>query len=511
MSTILDANGVPFQYTPPEISRRGDETYTMMDSISISQVLASTQRPNRTRLEVYSHYAYMMDDPIINTAIGLHVTQSLGGHETTGDVVFLEKKADIKPAEEKIIDELQDFIIPEVNKIAYQVSFMGVGFGDAYVRLYTKEKQGVVNMEVSDFYLPQLVQPFESGGRTRYYQVAVEKDERLEPMTVADLARLKMPRLNFVPQTRVRLNHWVEDIRERDVTQKKPIPSAIGGSFLDPAERPFCLLQTALTGLASSRILDSIRESMLGLNVTNMTKEQRTQFINSIASILKTSKERAHKAIQENKPIIENNYHIIPTWNEKQLYSIDAGGSKNATSANAYNVDDVMFYAKLLAGSLGLDLSMLGFSEILSGGLGDGGFFRTSVQSAQRARLIRQAFTGLINHIIDVHMYIKYKGVFEEGARPYEVTFVGASSALERENQETRERKVNASMAVLQAMQQMKELGMDENTGALFLREQMGFDEDDAKEYAKMLKVDNSQDEPDEDGFGGGMGNKFKR
>ena len=39
------------------------------------------------------------------------------------------------------------------------------------------------------------------------------------------------------------------------------------------------------------------------------------------------------------------------------------------------SIDDIMLHAKLLAGALGVDLSMLGFADTLAGGLGEGGFF----------------------------------------------------------------------------------------------------------------------------------------
>ena len=146
----------------------------------------------------------------------------------------------------------------------------------------------------------------------------------------------------------------------------------------------------------------------------------------------------------------------------------------------------MLFYAKMLAGGLGLDLSMLGFSDLLSGGLGDGGFFRVSAQSGQRARLLRQGLTGWVNHIIDVHCYFKYGGSFNKN-RPYEVVFNGATSALERENQETRERKNAAASVALQNFSSLRELGLDEAAMMQFIKDQMGFDEDEAQMYAKNL------------------------
>ena len=226
-----------------------------------------------------------------------------------------------------------------------------------------------------------------------------------------------------------------------------------------------------------------------------MTKEQQTQFFNFFSGMLKASKKRAADAIEKKSPVLEKIIHLLPVWDEKQLYNVDTGGSLGNQNANAYSVDDVMFYAKLLAGSLGLDLSMLGFSDLLSGGLGDGGFFRVSAQAGQRSRLLRQGLTGWVNHVIDVHCNYKFNGVFQSANRPYEVVFNGATSALERENQETRERKNAAASVALQNFASVKELGFDENAITLFVKDQMGFDEDDAKIYAKSMALSNNENE----------------
>lgn len=477
-----------------EIERIGDRANTLVDAVSVSQILSSMDMPARSRWQIYDRYQYMIGDPIINAALNLHVTQALGGHETSGDVVFLDKKPDISPAEEDLVDDIQNNLMPLLNRIAYPVCFNGAGYGDAYGRIYTDQKLGVINIDAGDFYLPPLVQPFEKGGRTVGFQVSVE-NKTLVSLTAMQMARMKMPRMSFLPQTRVQYNHWLQMVEEDDLNLVKPLPSTVGGSFCEAAEKPFFLLQAALTGLSSSRILDSMRETMLGLNMTDMSKDQQDKFFNRIAMMLKESKKRATDAINKNKPVVENIFHLIPTWQEKQLYSIDAGGSKNAQT-NSYNVDDVMFYAKMLAGALGLDLSLLGFSELLSGGLGDGGFFRISAQAGMRNRMIRQAYTGFCNHVIDVHCQTKYKGVFAEGKRPYDVLFIGATGALEREQQETRERKVMAASTVMQVIQQLKENGATIEIAEHFLKEQMGFDEDDAKIYAQMVGAsDNLADE----------------
>jgi hypothetical protein len=50
--------------------------------------------------------------------------------------------------------------------------------------------------------------------------------------------------------------------------------------------------------------------------------------------------------------------------------------------AATISIEDVMLHARMLAGALGVDLSMLVFADQLSGGAWRGGFFRVSAQAA---------------------------------------------------------------------------------------------------------------------------------
>lgn len=487
-SPILDAHGHAFSYaSASDIAYSGQQSNTQIDAVSISQVLSSFEMPSRMRWEVYKQYLYMMSDPIISAALNLHVTQSLGGHETTGEVIFIETIPSASAQQKAMVAEIQAALAAPINDMAYHMGFVATGMGDAYARLYGQKNVGITHIDTSEFYLPPLVQAFEKGGRTVGYEVSFDNRE-LIPLTVMQLARLKMPRMLFVPQPRAQYNQWRQAVAQDDFDALPNLPALVGGSFLEAAEKPFFLLQSALTGLSSSRILDSVRESMFGLNMQDMTSEQQKEFFNRIAGMLTASKQKAAQAIKNREPVVEKIFHLIPTWREKQLYSIDAGGSL-AGSGNAagYNTEDVMFYAKLLAGALGLDLSMLGFSEILSGGLGDGGFFRVSAQSAHRARMLRQGMSGLVHHIIDVHCQYKYGGIFGETERPYTVNFVGSSSAQDREQQEVQERKMAASATLVQVMQQMKDFGMDGPAATHLLKTQLGMDEEDALLFGQMF------------------------
>ncbi|MDF0607276.1 hypothetical protein HZU77_016850, partial [Neisseriaceae bacterium TC5R-5] len=59
---------------------------------TVASLLYSGRREARDRQVIYNKWAQMESDPIISTALLLLVTGALGGHETNGELVFIEQK-----------------------------------------------------------------------------------------------------------------------------------------------------------------------------------------------------------------------------------------------------------------------------------------------------------------------------------------------------------------------------------------------------------------------------------
>jgi hypothetical protein len=510
-TTILDSNGNQFVLDRQEIAEAGNQSWASADSITISQSMMADSRQVATRQEIYGNYSYMSGSPIIATALNLHVTQSLGAHENTSDVFFLEAKPDASAEEMKILDELRERLSPKLNSMAYEIAYNATVYGDAYARIYSKPKEGIKEIvHNDDFNTPNII-PMERCGQTVGYLVALEKDASgLIPMTNKQIARFKLQRMGSVPQQRMLYNSWMTNACEDDPDKHMPLPGLIGGSFLQDAGPAFYMLQNALFGLNSSRILDSVRESMVSANMANMNKEQQDKFINNLMKILKASANYVSEAVKTGQPISRRFTHIMPVFDEKQLVQVDnsLSGSGNAS---VYTLDDVMFYARSLAAVLGHDLSMLGFSDQLSGGLGDGGFYRVSAQGALRSIMLRMGFTDFVNHCIDVHMHLKYGGTFYK--RPYQVTYIGAQTAMEKEKQDVQERRSMSAGNVLSVLRELKEQGFSEKSMINFMKDNLQMDEDDAILYAADLIQSREElnDEDDEDNtFQRKQGNRYE-
>lgn len=471
-------------------------------------LLGTGTRAARTRYQIMSKWNFMAGDPVISTALSLLTTSALGGHQTTGDVIFIEGTPDAQknPAMAKLVDEIKADLTPLFNRIAFTVAYLGTAFGDAYARVYALDGVGVVDLYVDEMVSPATILPFEQGNRTIGYATCVG-EKQLDRLSVLQIARLKMPRRVFVPQFSVTEKVWRMTLLEDDPEKLPILPAAAGGSFLYEAENAYDNMIAALVGIVGQRVLDSIDESVLGVQLVGATKEQQEKMLKSIVAMLKASKERAENAVSENRPVLERVRHILPIFNEKQIVNFDAGsGAKSQRSGNI-SIEDVIFHARMLAGCLGVDLSMIGFADQMSGGLGEGGFFRTSAQAAERARVIRSSLADFFNYIIDIHTYKKYNGkVFDAKDRPWNVNFYGSISALENEKQTTRANAMNAGSLLVQTMQQFKEVGANKEQMTQFLSKQMLLDEADAKMFAGV--VDQLPKQPPQEGgfgaFGGG-------
>lgn len=466
---------------------------------SPASLIPSGKRGARSRQQIYDKWAVMDSDPVVSTAIGLLVTAALGGHETTGQVVFIEPTAEAKKDSRlaKIVDEINRDLGDHLNVIAHPLGCTAASFGDSFVRIYQKEGEGVKSLYIDELVRPQLVQPFERGGETVGYAVySGERNfNRLDPM---QMARVKLPRNQFVPQHGITEKVMRLSISEDDIDSLPIIPAAVGGSLLYNAEPAYDRLAASLAGMTAQRIVDSIQESLVTLNLENMTEAQQARYLQNVSQMLFRSQEVAQQLVDSGEFLGGRLIHALPVWGEKQM--LNQGQALSQPRASTVAIDDVMFNAKMLVGSLGIDLSMVGWADILSGGLGEGGFFRVSAQVAERSRSIRPALSDCFDHIINVHCLSKYGVAFGNSEKPWTVNYYSTISALESERQRTATDAMQAGLSIVQSLQMLKELGTTSAIAETFLAKTLSLDDDLAKEYAKIMDA-----KPPDMGMGGGI------
>lgn len=465
--------------------------------ITVSTLLGSGGKEARSRAVIYDKWATMEADPFVGAALKLHVTAALAGDPETGDAVFIETRNGFEGDKEaeKLVDELKDIIQPMINEIATGIAHNGFAFGDAYARVYSDNKRGVYHLISDELLRPPLILPFEKGGKTVGY-VAYSGDKAIERLTVRQIARLKMPRNGWVPQPDVIEKSYRTAMVEDDLEKAPLLPSMVGGSILYSAESAFDDLRKSLIGLVGQRWVDSMDEQILTLNMESMSKDQQAHFLKSIKDMLNRSKKLAEKAMQSGTPMLERIRHLIPVFGEKGAPTI-LGNAAGSGRAAAMTIDDIMFHAKSLAGSLGTDLSQIGWADMLAGGLGEGGYARTSMQIAENSAMVKRALAGFIQHVIDIHTHSKYGIVYPASKRPWRVVFYGTVSALENERQNTRLQAMNAGGMLGATIQQLKDMGFNAKQLEHYLTKQMMIDEDEARIYADVANAT-----PPDDGSG---------
>ena len=484
----------------PEVGALANIDLMDVEPVSTSILLGGNSEA-RSRQQIYAKYQQMQQNSFINAGLRLHVTAALGGHESKGDVIFIEctPEAEKDPKKKKIIDDLNHDLKDLLNKNIYTLAFNAVSWGDGYGRVYSQDKVGVTDLMCDEMVLPPLVQPFEQGSRTVGYVVGTATNSSGVKLSTTQMIRVKMPRTLYTPQARVMQKAFKTAILEDDSSNLPYLPSLVGGSFLEGIEDPYNHLIMSISGMVGQRIQDGIDEALLTVNMTDMTHEQQKATMQNLEQMFAETAAQTAKAVKEGRSLLGKLRRFIPVWSDKQLVQLQGGtGSQRSGSIT---IDDVMFHAKQLSGGLGIDLAMLGFADLLSGGLGEGGFFRVSAQVAERSRMIRNAVTQAINDLIDIHLYKKSGLAFSDADRPWTINFYSGISAQQKEAQDTKLSMMNTGGILIQTLAQLKELGLSPEVVKHLLSTQMMLDENSADLVAKGLA--SAKPPEGQDGLGG--------
>lgn len=454
-----------------------------LSGLTITGLMNSPNSPPRSRQAIYQQWRLMEKDPVISIALKTHVTAALGGHETNGDVIFIEDNANALEIDKKVLEDVRSDLLEMFNKHAFSIAYNALAFGDGYARTYYEKGKGLIGLVTDEMVHPSLILPYEQGGKTVGF-LAGSTRHNLTRLTTLQLARMTMSRFVTVPQAGMLSKSYKYNIAEDDRNKLPIVPAMIGGSLLFTAEKPFTDFYISLASLVGQRLVDSIDESFILVNMSGGTRDQQIKLAKNVKQTLLKSKLMADKAMQ-GEPQFSRIRHVLFTHEEKQV--ITQGEGVRSSRQGSVSIEDIMLHARLLAGTLGIDLSMLGFADQLSGGLGDGGFFRMSAQIAESSRIIRAAMADFFIDLVDKHMLYKYGKCWDQANRPFQINYYGSISAFESERQQTRANAVGSAAMMAQTLEQMKNLGFSEKEMVLFMTKQMMLDQDEAELYAKSI------------------------
>jgi hypothetical protein len=484
-----------------------DPHLEMMDPFTLG--LDETENDKkRTRREIYTTWMMMSKDPSIGEAIGLHCTAALGGHEAKGEMVFMTPIKAIRGKGRRAgelrrrVEDQSRRLSPMFNAIAEKICTEAQIYGDSYVRMLTEEKVGVVALIANEYTHPVLIRAYEQGDVTVGYRCMDYKrwDRTLVTLNTMQMARMKMPRIHHIPQIEVATPLEQQILLSKNRRQDMPVVhSPVGGSFLSLVEQSWKDVNLTLAAMNSQQIADAVEQCFLTVNMAGMPAAQQKKYKAGLVATLKKHREFVRKALTGGEALWTKEFHVLPVFDDKQVLNPLGDLSRRSTPIN---IDTFMINVRRMMGGMGVDVSMVGWADMLAGGLGDGAAFHTSAQIQRRSVPIRRSLTEMFNHICMVDWGFRYSEYFQPQDYPWQFEYYSDLSAASSEAINNRMNRANSMALSAQSVAAIKELSLkDKKAIMIFLENIGGWDMDEAEIMADAL-LHSMQSDPE--GMGGG-------
>lgn len=438
----------------------------------------------------------MADDPLLSGGIDMHISHALSVNAKTGLCVSIEAK---DPADAELAAALMGDLGVMINEGAPGWCKNMAVFGAHYIRPYAEPDKGIQSIESSWYTMAHQIREYVRCGRCAGFtsEYLKEKDSggAIKLVQPWQLVALRIPywqpKIHLEPLNLSGQQYSLyDDLYHRIPTETQDYGTSLL-EFCYPAWRD---LTDALRSLKGSRFNASRIDRFVTLGMENLDPVQSANYLNLVGTQLRRDMEAAAAKSKRTGLIPTVINRLIPSMGNKGSVSIDT----QVISPDIQHIEDVMFHLKRMSGGLGIDPSMLGWSDMLSGGLGEGGFFRTSIQAAQRANWIRMGLRTAIDRLIDIHMANKYGKIFPAGqARPITVKFHSLNTAIELEESEARDYRTNwaMSLATLLDMIENGQLSKSNTLKEKVLSEAAGFDPETVKKILSELPADAGEEE----------------
>ncbi|EGR0306914.1 phage portal protein [Vibrio alginolyticus] len=396
----------------------------------------------KDRFMLYPILKEMAEDSTIDAALNLHLGHALSVSNDNGMAVYLH------PTDEKCaeyVGRLNRELLTPINENLMNWTYSTLVYGVNYVRPYTKEGVGITHFEANYYTLPNQIREYERSGElagfTAEYLQTRANGEQVRLAEPWALIPLKMPiwrpDMDIPPVNYTGQRYSLYD----DAYSRMPIETQnYGTSILLTCFEAWSMLRQSIAALGASRVNASLIDRMVAVNTDGLDAAGAAEYINMVADQMK----------QDRQEVVDRSRKLgfIPTVINTLLPFM--GGAKGGlqidtftTDPNISHIEDIMFHLKRLAGTLGVDPSMLGFGDLLSGGLGEGGFFRTSIQSALRANQIRAAVVTFVKRALDIHTIYRDGKVWNDNDMPFEIRFNSLNTAIEQEKSAAMESQAN--------------------------------------------------------------------
>ena len=466
-------------------------TLTLLGKDSATdQAKVIRQLPNSRNL-VYGVYEVMSSDPTIDSAIKMHLGHALSTKVGTNEIVSIESRDDL---DDPIVEDLRRTFKNLFNDNLTRWAYNAFLYGTNYLRPYGVPGEGVKLLRCDYYTHPMHVRSYERAGQlvgyTNRYQQDYTANGQVVLMEPWKFVPISMPYYGtYMHQEPLRADHTHFDINADDYSLESLVETQhYGQSGIHTAFASWVDLQEAILSLNMSRRNASKMDRVLGVNTGMLEPQRAARYFNMLASQLSKHNEA------DAKQLLSKGF--VPTV--RNLLLPIMGNAKGNLDVNTVegkpdirDLADIDFHIKRLGSALGMDPSLLGFGEMLSGGLGEGGFFRVSLMAAMKANAIRTGAHRALERICEQHIAWKYKKVYLPDEKPWRLVFNSLNSAVEQEELQARDMRVQYATSVVSLMQLMDQ-GLSVSKAPKFanhiMTDLLNIDEEKAKAYIDEMK-----------------------
>ncbi|MFI3273250.1 portal protein [Vibrio sp.] len=409
------------------------------------------------RAEGYVTFDRMALDPTIDSALKMHVANALSAKTDTGEIIFIQSAKD---TDDKIVADLRNTVGKWLNEYTESIAYQTAKYGINYVRPYMEQGKGIVHIRYDHYTHPAYIKQYERAGLpcgfTSKYQRVLEREGIIKLMVPWRYVAFKIPKWgdhgnNYVEP--LRINPLAFDIDDDDFMNEEPIESQdYGSSLIRTAHDPWTDLNEATLALNQSRQNAAKRDRFITIQTGNKNPSLAAKYYNTIMTQLKRKLHLSSRrsALRGHISTIDN--HVLPV-------PADGSGSVNIqteqSEVNISAIEDVNFHVNRLCSALGADKSLLGFTDDMSGGLGEGGWWTQSMIAAIKANQIRRAVKMGAERLCELHVLMKWGKVYTETDKPWRLEFNSLNNVLEREEATARDSRAMFATSVLTMMQML--------------------------------------------------------
>ncbi|MBQ7609085.1 MAG: hypothetical protein IJU76_14140 [Desulfovibrionaceae bacterium] len=396
----------------------------------------------------YAILRQMAKDPTIDSALKMHISNALSAKSDDTDAVYINS---VDGTDNKIVEELRAVLMPIIDRDLNEWARKAAVYGSCFARVYGEPGQGITNVRCEYHTHPRFIQKFEKGGRlagyTSTYQGANSHGRQVQLLPPWFFVGFEIPEwedfenLEPVTVTGIPVDLSVDDYAVEGLVESQEY----GTSLIATAFGPWLDLLEAIMSLKMSRRNAARLERLVGVSTGKLDPERAARYLDMIAERVTNASDEVQQQSYLSGTVQTVVNHLFPIYGDHGGVQVDAVQG----TPDINGLEDVLFHIKRLGGALGVDPSLLGFGDLLSGGLGDGGFFRMSVLAGTKANMLRKAIASGIERLCEIHVAYKYGKIFTPEERPWAIKFNSISSAIEREEQNTLEAKIGVVQGII--------------------------------------------------------------